>query len=276
MPDAPANTTADLNADMTAVGSASTSMKGNANAAPNAAAEGAPPVRCFGLVPCAGTGSRAGAALPKQYVVIDGAPVVEHTLRALAAVDRLVLSLVALAPDDHRFDAVVTLPPAGRFATARCGGPTRAATVAAGLAALRDFGARAEDWVLVHDAARCLVRAASIDALIDACLGDRIGGLLALPVADTLKHEREGRAASTLPRRHVWQAQTPQMFRLGVLAEALALAEKSADAGEVTDEAGAIERLGLEPRLVPGRADNLKVTHGDDLLLAEQLLKARR
>jgi len=224
--------------------------------------------RCRLLVPCAGSGSRAGSALPKQYVALAGRPVVAHTLAAFAAVRRIESMLVVLAPDDDAFERLVN--PAPSIAIARCGGSTRAASVAHGLDALRQRGASNDDWVLVHDAARCLVRAEWVDALIDACLDDPIGGLLALPVADTLKAERDGRVAATLDRRATWQAQTPQMFRLGMLRDALARAGP-----EVTDEAGALEAAGHAPRLVPGALENFKLTWPADFELAERLLRAR-
>ncbi|MEO6362683.1 MAG: 2-C-methyl-D-erythritol 4-phosphate cytidylyltransferase [Caldimonas sp.] len=227
--------------------------------------------RIHALVPCAGSGLRAGAERAKQYVVIAGRPMVAHTLAALAAVERLVLTMVLLAPGDDDFARYVALPCTERFRLARCGGTTRAATVAAGLAELADHGASPDDWVLVHDAARCLVRPAWIDALIDACRGDSVGGLLATPVADTLKREEGGRAAATLSREQVWQAQTPQMFRLGLLADALARAGPT-----VTDEASAVEAMGLKPLLVPAPAENFKVTRAGDFAIAAAILEARR
>ncbi|MCE9661512.1 MAG: 2-C-methyl-D-erythritol 4-phosphate cytidylyltransferase [Burkholderiales bacterium] len=230
-----------------------------------------PALRCFALVPCAGSGTRAGAPVPKQYVEIDGAPMVAHTLAALAAVARIKLILVALAPGDEEFERRVDLPGGKRFKVARCGGASRAETVAAGLAQLVKIGARADDWVLVHDAARCLVRPEWIDRLIDVCADDPVGGLLAMPVADTLKRESTGRVMATLPRDGIWQAQTPQMFRLGPLADALDNAGANA-----TDEASAIEWQGLSPRLVPGSSENFKITQPDDFALAEAVLRARR
>jgi len=209
--------------------------------------------------------------MPKQYVAVDGAPMVSHTLSALAAVARLELVLVALAPDDEEFERRVDLPPGKRFAISRCGGNSRAETVAAGLSRLLKLGARADDWVLVHDAARCLVRAEWVDRLIDVCADDPVGGLLAMPVADTLKRETAGRVLKTLPRDAVWQAQTPQMFRLGPLADALE------DAGSnATDEASAMEWQGQSPRLVPGSSENFKITQPEDFALAEAVLRARR
>lgn len=225
-----------------------------------------PSPRCFALLPCAGTGSRSGAALPKQYVTIAGRAMVAHTLEALGRVARLSAALVVLAPDDDRFERSVPGFAGARGWVARCGGATRAQTVANGLAVLAQRGVQAHDWVLVHDAARCLIEPAWVDRLIDACLDDEVGGLLALPLADTLKQEEGGRVAATLPRAHKWAAQTPQMFRLGLLRRAL---EQAGPA--VTDEAGAVEALGLSPRLVEGDAANLKVTWPSDFRLAEAL-----
>ena len=231
--------------------------------------------RLYALVPCAGVGERSGAVGPKQYAVLAGQALVAHTLDALARVNRLSQTLMVLSPEDKSFALC-----APEFAgwVARCGGATRAQTVANGLDDLLARGARADDWVLVHDAARCLVRAEWIDALIDACRLDAVGGLLALPVADTLKAEgdgeREGRVQATIARRGKWQAQTPQMFRLQQLREALSSA--GASGSEVTDEAGAIEALGLAPRLVPGALENFKVTYPADFDLAERLLRTRR
>ena len=225
------------------------------------------PSRCFALVPCAGVGTRAGAGGPKQYARVGGRPVVGHTLAALGGVTRIENTLVVLSPEDAEFEAHV---PGFAGWVARCGGDTRAATVTNGLAELRARGVREHDWVLVHDAARCLVRPAWVDALIAACLPDGVGGLLALPLADTLKAEEGGRVAATVPREHKWAAQTPQMFRLGLLERAL----REAGAG-VTDESSAVEALGLAPRLVPGALENLKLTWPADFALAERLLETR-
>jgi 2-C-methyl-D-erythritol 4-phosphate cytidylyltransferase len=225
------------------------------------------PPRCFALVPCAGIGLRAGAGGPKQYAPLAGRAVVAHTLAALAAVPALAATLVVLAPDDDQFERQV---PGFAGWVARCGGATRAATVAAGLDALRAQGAADDDWVLVHDAARCLLQPAWVQRLIAACLADEVGGLLALPLADTLKAEAQGRVAATLPRAAKWVAQTPQMFRLGLLQRALAAAGDT-----VTDESSAIEALGLAPLLVPGDAENFKLTWPGDFALAARLLETR-
>jgi 2-C-methyl-D-erythritol 4-phosphate cytidylyltransferase len=229
--------------------------------------------RLFALVPCAGSGSRAGAQGPKQYVEIGGAPMVAHTLRALSQVSRLTATLVVLSPDDTLFESRVPQFAGPRSWISRRGGASRAETVANGLDVLLGKGASPDDWVLVHDAARCLLRARWVDALIDACLADgdaAIGGLLASPLADTLKDECDGRVAATVDRRGKWAAQTPQMFRIGMLQGALA---RCGDG--VTDESSAIEALGLAPRLVEAPAENLKVTWPADFALAARLLATR-
>ncbi|MDE2618398.1 MAG: 2-C-methyl-D-erythritol 4-phosphate cytidylyltransferase [Burkholderiales bacterium] len=220
--------------------------------------------RYWPLIPCAGSGSRAGGAGPKQYQPVAGQPMVRHTLAALAAVPRLQRTLVVVAPGDR------LLEPGASYTLADCGGATRAATVTNGLAVLRSLGADEEDWVLVHDAARCLVTPQQITQLIEACAQDEVGGLLALKLPDTLKQERDGRVVATLPRSDKWLAQTPQMFRLGLLQRALQQAGV-----EVTDESSAIEALGLAPRLVRGSAQNFKVTYPEDFALAEAVLQAR-
>lgn len=222
--------------------------------------------RLYALVPCAGVGERAGADGPKQYAPLAGRSLVSHTLQALAEVKRLQKILVVLSPHDQEFEAHV---PAFTGWAARVGGASRAESVASGLAELARRGAQPHDWVLVHDAARCLLRAEWVDALIDACMNDDVGGLLALPLADTLKQESAGRVSATVDRARKWQAQTPQMFRLGELQAALS------HAGAVTDEASAIEATGRAPKLVPGSFENFKVTYPSDFALAERLLRTR-
>lgn len=218
--------------------------------------------RLWALIPCAGSGARSGAVGPKQYFPLAGQPLVRHTLAAFANVARLAATAVIVSPGDRQL-ADLDAP----FLVADCGGTTRAETVFNGLNYLLEQGGQAQDWVLVHDAARCLIEPGWINALIDACLHDPVGGLLAHPVADTLKSGSEGRAVATVDRRHLWQAQTPQMFRLGELRVALLAA-----GAQVTDEASAMEFMGLSPRLVPGSARNIKVTYPDDFALAEALL----
>lgn len=226
--------------------------------------------RLHALVPCAGFGARAGRPGPKQYERLGEHSLLAHTLAALGKVGRLHRILVVLSPGDHDHAPHV----AGSVAeTVHLGGATRAQTVRNGLDHLLATGARADDWVLVHDAARCLVRAEWVDRLIDACLGDPVGGLLALPVADTLKSERGGRVETTIDRHAKWQAQTPQMFRIGALRDAL---DAAGDASiTVTDEAGAMERLGHAPLLVQGALENIKVTWPADFAFAARLLRTR-
>ena len=227
--------------------------------------DAAPHSRFFALIPCAGSGSRAGTAQPKQYQPVAGLPMVLHTLEAFAGVGRLTEVLVVVAPGDAELNAdaldVQVVP---------CGGATRAASVRNGLDALRAHGAHDGDWVLVHDAARCLVTAAQIDALIDRCQYDAVGGLLAHRLADTLKAVDGERAVATLDRSDKWLAQTPQMFRIGALAAAL-----DAAGDQVTDEASAMEAAGHRPLLVEGGAQNFKVTWPEDFALAEAVLASR-
>ncbi len=224
-----------------------------------------PQTRIWALIACAGAGERAGAGGPKQYQMRAGQPLVLHTLAAFAKVARIVNTLVVVAPGDDFFTthcASVLVAP--------CGGLTRAASVLNGLDWLIQHGAHAADWVLVHDAARCLISTEQIERLIDACADDAVGGLLALRLPDTLKREAAGRVAGTLQRSDKWLAQTPQMFRINVLQAAL----RQAGPG-VTDESSAMEAMGLQPKLVPGSAQNFKVTYPEDFALAEAVLMAR-
>ena len=245
-----------------------------------AAAVGLPAAAHFwALIPCAGIGARAlpaggeavDAALPKQYQPVAGKPLVLHTLAAFAAVQRLQGTLVAVAPGDNFLNAYAAQL---SFVVAGCGGATRADSVLGGLRELRQRGAADHDWVLVHDAARCLITPEQIDALIDACAVDAVGGLLAHKLADTLKTALTGtsgtRVSSTVDRRDKWLAQTPQMFRLGALQEAI-----ETIGATVTDEASAMEAMGLHPLLVPGSALNFKVTYPQDFVLAQAVLAQR-
>ena len=231
--------------------------------------------RLLALLPCAGMGSRAGTAGPKQYHPLCGRPLVWHTLQALGAVG-FDAGLLVLAPGDTGVG--VDLPP--HFFQQDCGGATRADSVLNGLDALALAGANADDWVLVHDAARCLIDPADVLRLIRECERDPVGGLLALPLADTLKAastDAQGavRATATLARGGKWLAQTPQMFRLGRLSDALHGARERGFE-HITDEASAIEALGLQPRLVPGNPMNFKLTYPADFALAEALLQYKK
>lgn len=221
--------------------------------------------RFWALIPCAGTGSRSGADGPKQYQPLAGQAMVMHTLAAFAGVARLTNTALVLAPDDDFFASR-----SAAYLIANCGGSTRASSVLNGLLFLQQHGATPTDWVLVHDAARCLVTPGQIDALIDACAADPVGGLLAHKLPDTLKREVGGRVADTLDRSDKWLAQTPQMFRLGMLLDAL---KQAGD--KVTDESSAMEAAGFQPLLVQGSAQNFKVTYPEDFALAEAVLTAR-
>ena len=226
--------------------------------------------RYIALVPAAGTGTRMGEDLPKQYLELAGRPLLHHTLHRLATHPRIARVFVVLAPGDDRFRKMAASAGGRAVEPLYCGGETRAASVYNGLVAIRDAVA-GDDWMLVHDAARPCLSAAALDRLIAEVAEGDAGGLLALRVADTLKREdEEGRVAGTQARAGLWQAQTPQMFRYGFLVEAL----RRAGTREVTDEAGAIERIGLKPKLVMGEARNFKVTYPEDLELAELILKS--
>ena len=219
---------------------------------------------CWAVVPAAGVGRRFGAALPKQYLELAGRPVIDYAMRPLLEHPRIRGLVVALDPADGYWlrTALADDPRVRRVA----GGAERCHSVLNALDALAPE-AGADDWVLVHDAARPCLRAADLDRLVLALEGDPVGGLLAVPVRDTMKEaDAEGRVRRTLPRDRLWHAYTPQMFRFGLLRRAL---RGALDAGHlVTDEASAVERLGLAPRLVEGQSDNIKVTRPEDLPLA--------
>jgi 2-C-methyl-D-erythritol 4-phosphate cytidylyltransferase len=244
--------------------------------------------RVFVLIPCAGNGSRAAVAgaphLAKQYQQLAGQPMVVHTVQAFRALGTELAGLsVVISPDDTDFESVFPDFGSPGETLLRCGGATRADSVRQGLQALLSTSGAAgpRDWVLVHDAARCLVTPAQIRQLIAACQHDPVGGLLAQPLADTLKvqtptehADADPRVGATLERSGKWLAQTPQMFRVGELLDALLAAE--ARGLVVTDEASAMEALGLSPRLVRSGANNLKITYPEDFALAEALLQSRR
>lgn len=220
----------------------------------------------FALIPAAGSASRMGGEVPKQYAPLGGRTMLEHAIDALLADARIERVLVVVAPGDVRHRRLAC---DARVEFVAAGGASRAESVRNGLARLA-MSASAEDWVLVHDAARpCLARE-ELTALIDALIDDPVGGLLAVPVADTIKREDQGRVAQTVERACLWRALTPQMFRLGVLDDAF---ERVRDPAAITDESSAVERIGHAPRLVPGHASNIKVTRPDDLPLAEAILR---
>ncbi len=222
--------------------------------------------RIFALVPAAGSGSRLGGSLPKQYLPLLGRPLIHHTLERLCGEARVEHVYVVLAVEDRLWRDADSPLCRGRIALLHAGGSTRAQSVLGGLRALP---ARAEDWVLVHDAARPCLSSAMLGKLIDELVGDPVGGILAVPVADTLKLAgADGRILRTQPRERLWQAQTPQMFRYGLLRQALEGAGP-----DVTDEASAVEALGHAPRLVESDSRNLKVTYARDLELARLILE---
>lgn len=226
--------------------------------------------RHFAIVPAAGSGSRFGAEKPKQYLSLLGRPLIYHTLAALVACPQIERVWVVLAPDDPYWFEYDWSELGAKLETVRCGGETRAASVTNGLRAAAMVAAD-DDWVLVHDAARPCLSAEMLATLLADLADDPVGGILAVPVADTLKRaDAEQRVAATESRDGLWQAQTPQMFRYGPLLAAL----KSATA--VTDEAGAIEAFGLQPKLVRGDTTNLKVTYPTDLVLAALILRGRK
>lgn len=225
--------------------------------------------RYFGLIVAAGTGSRFGGTTPKQYQAIAGRPMLHHAVRSLLTAGEIEAVFVVLAADDSAFRSHDWSEFGDRLAPLYCGGPSRHDSVRNGLVAASS-AVDPEDWVLVHDAARPCLGREELRRLIDTVAPDETGGILAIPVADTLKRaDGAQRIVATEARAGLWQAQTPQMFRHGVLLQAL---EQTSD---TTDEASAVEQLGLRPRLVEGRATNFKVTYPADLELAELLLRGR-
>jgi 2-C-methyl-D-erythritol 4-phosphate cytidylyltransferase len=229
------------------------------------------------LIPAAGSGSRMALDTPKQYACLAGMPMLYHAVRSLAS-EPIETVFVVLAQDDAMFAQQDWREFEGRLEPLYCGGATRRDSVFNGLIAAM-AAVDADDWVLVHDAARPCMPRADLDRLIAEVSGDPIGGLLALPVAETVKRiagcadgaaAGSVRVAATEDRSKLWLAQTPQMFRAGLLAEALRRAPPT-----VTDEASAVEQMGLKPRLVPGSRQNLKVTYPDDLAIAEAILARR-
>ena len=225
--------------------------------------------RHFALVPAAGSGTRLGASTPKQYLALAGRPLLWHAVASLLAHPAIGRVTVVLHPDDQLFEQQPWAELAGSVNALRCGGATRAESVRNGLARLRE-DLDDDDWVLVHDAARPCLTIDLLQRLLETLDGDGIGGLLAVPVADTLKRGGpDQRVLRTEARAALWRAQTPQMFRYGVLAQAL----DRADLASVTDESSAVEALGLAPCLVQGSERNIKVTYPEDLVLAELILR---
>ncbi len=222
----------------------------------------------FALVPAAGSGSRMGTSIPKQYAMLCGEPMIRHSIETLCGFSAISRVYVVLAENDVRWKEYDWSAFGDRLVALNCGGKTRLNSVMNGL---RAMDAGDDDWVLVHDAARPCIDHESLQRLIEGTENEAIGGILALPVADTLKREDgKGRIAETVPRAKLWQAQTPQMFRKGRLLDALSKAP-----ADQTDEAGAMEALGYSPRLILGDPGNFKVTYPGDMMLAEMILKGR-
>lgn len=220
------------------------------------------------IIPAAGAGSRMGAEMPKQYLTLLGRPIIQHTLAVFAANPRINSITLVLSSDDTFWDAA-NINLNTKTQALYCGGATRAATVLNALQALQDK-VNPDDWILVHDAVRPGLSAAMLTLLLEALETDPVGGLLAIPLTDTLKRaDREQRVMSTEPRDGLWQAQTPQMFRYGLLTQALQQAGNTP-----TDEAQAVEALGFKPKLVSGELRNLKITYPQDLALVEAMLAA--
>ena len=228
--------------------------------------------RRWAVVVAAGRGQRFGGRIPKQYVSLLGRPVLSWSLGALLGESTLDGIVVALAPGDRRWRGLAESR--DRRVSTCLGGERREASVANALEALGDR-AHDTDWVIVHDAARPCLEHDDLARLIRATRNDPVGGLLAVPVADTLKRDDgHGRSACTAVREGLWRALTPQMFRYGLLKRALALCLERERT--VTDEASAIEMLGLRPLLVRGRADNIKLTNVEDRRIAEAILRSGR
>lgn len=220
--------------------------------------------RHFALIPAAGVGARMAAASPKQYLPILGKPMLRHTLEAFLGSELIDHTYVVVSPDDGYIDNVAGLP---RVTVLRCGGPTRMDSILNGLRELRADIAD-DDLVLVHDAARPGLTPLLIRKLIDGVGAHSAGGLLALPVVDTVK-KSSNEAVNTVPRDGLWLAQTPQMFSYALLLRALSSAP---DANAITDDASAIEALGMSPRLIEGHPRNMKVTLPSDIRIAEMYL----
>ena len=232
----------------------------------------------YALIPAAGAGTRFRGDIPKQYLPLAGRPMLWHSVKSLCA-PPIESVFVVLAPEDRQFAGFDWSAFAGRLEPLYCGGAARRDSVYNGMVAAM-AAVDADDWVLVHDAARPCLPQKDLDNLIRETRDDRIGGILALPVADTVKRvvkeetrTDEGsvlRVAGTEDRSQLWLAQTPQMFRCGLLVEALREAKHA-----VTDEASAVEQMGLRPRLVAGSRENIKVTFPEDLGIAEAILAGR-
>jgi len=224
-------------------------------------------IKFWGVVPAAGVGKRMQAGKPKQYLELAGKTVIEQTLTRLLRAGVFEVIAVAISQEDPYWPAL-DISRHEKILTAT-GGRERSDSVLSALKSIRDKAAD-NDWVLVHDAARPCITSADIQLLITSLRNDDVGGILALSSHDTLKSVQQGRIAGTLDRSHIWRALTPQMFRYGLLKDALEAAEGNP---AVTDEASALELKGLQPKIVEGRPDNIKITRPEDLSLAQFYLE---
>jgi 2-C-methyl-D-erythritol 4-phosphate cytidylyltransferase len=225
--------------------------------------------RTVALIPAAGKGTRVGESTPKQYVLLNGKPMLQYPLQTLCSITAIDHVYVVIDARDQFWSQHDWPHFNGKLTVLRCGGASRAQSVLNGLNAIA--ASMADDtWVLVHDAARPGLQISDVNKLINELANDQVGGLLALPLPDTLKQGDTGhRVNKTLPRENLWLAQTPQMFRYALLKRALNALPTDA----VTDEAQAIEALGLQPKLVAGSAANFKVTYPGDIALMQKILK---
>ncbi len=217
----------------------------------------------WAIVPAAGVGKRMQADRPKQYLELAGKTVIEHTLSRLLEADIFSAVVVAISKEDPYWPEL-SISKQPKIITA-AGGKERADSVLSGLKAINKQ-ADDNDWVLVHDAARPCITASDIHLLVDSLLNDEVGGILALSSPDTLKQVQGIAITATLDRCHIWRALTPQMFRYGMLKSALEQAEGNS---AITDEASALELKGLQPKIIEGRPDNIKITRPEDLALAQ-------
>jgi len=234
------------------------------------------PARHFALIPAAGVGARLGGAIPKQYMPLAGKPMLQYALDTFAGNASVAHTFVVVSAADGYIDDFLAAQPqlAGKLTVVRHGGETRQESVRNGLLAIR-AQVGDDDWILVHDAARPGLNDALLDKLIAALHDDDVGGLLALPIVDTLKRGKASRVQETVPRNDLWAAQTPQMFRYALLQRALDQAQEQGRVGDITDDASAVEMLGLQPKLVEGSPRNVKVTLAHDVALAELFLRGQ-
>ena len=224
--------------------------------------------KLWAVVPAAGQGRRVGGAVPKQYLELAGMPVLAHSLNRLAAVQQIDAIFVGISETDRHWHKLPQPP--GMQVACYTGGQSRAETVWLGLQALQEC-ASADDWILVHDAARPCVQVEDIDTLISAVVPSSEGGLLAVPVTDTIKvANQDSTAKQTMDRKMLWRAQTPQLFRFSVLYTALQAVVH--DLESISDESAAVEKLGLKPLIVQSDERNIKITNSKDLQLAEFFL----